>query len=120
MTVNGAQETITKAVTAWEGITVQPHRFGGVEYVLGKREIGHIHGDHLVDIPFPKRIRDEIVQAGRAQAHHIMPESGWISFYLRQPEDVDQAIALLSESYQIARKQKAAVSNGEQDVNNER
>ena len=110
MTVLGAQETITRAVSAWEGVTVQPHRFGGVEYVIGKREIGHIHGDQMVDIPFPKKVRDEIVLAGRAQAHHILPESGWISFYLRQPEDVEQAIALLSENYQIARKQKLASS----------
>jgi len=106
MTVSGAQATITKAVTDWEGVTVQPHRFGGVEYKIGKREIGHIHGDHLVDIPFPKKVRDEIVQAGRAQAHHILPESGWVSIYLRQPEDVGQAIDLLAESYRIARKQK--------------
>ena len=49
MTVSGAQETITKAVSAWEGVTVQPHRFGGLEYVLGKREIGHIHGDDLIE-----------------------------------------------------------------------
>ena len=107
MTVIGAQETITNAVTAWEGVTVQPHRFGGVEYVMGKREIGHVHGDHLVDIPFPKKVRDEIVLAGRAQPHHVLPESGWVSFYLRQPEDVGQAIALLSESYQIALRQKS-------------
>ena len=106
MTVTGAQERITNTVAAWQGVTVQPHRFGGVEYVIGKREIGHIHGDHLVDIPFPKKVRDEVVLAGRAQAHHILPESGWISFYLRQPEDVGQALALLAESYQIARKQK--------------
>jgi predicted DNA-binding protein (MmcQ/YjbR family) len=108
MSVSGAQDTITQAVTQWEGMMVQPHRFGGVEFVLGTREIGHIHGDQLVDIPFPKKIRDEIVQAGRAQPHHVLPESGWISFYLRQPEDVERAIALLAQSYQIARKQKLA------------
>jgi len=106
MTVSGAQEVITNTVTGWEGVIAQPHRFGGVEYVLGKREIGHIHGDHLVDIPFPKKVRDEIVRMGRAQAHHILPESGWVSFYLRQPEDIERAIALLAESYQIAKKQK--------------
>ena len=77
MTISGAQETITREVTAWEGVTAQPHRFGGVEYVIGRREIGHIHGDHLVDIPFPKKVRDEIVQAGRAQAHYVLPETGW-------------------------------------------
>lgn len=44
MSVSGAQARITEAVTAWANVTVQPHRFGGVEYVIGKREIGHIHG----------------------------------------------------------------------------
>jgi hypothetical protein len=106
MTVIGAQETITLAVTSWDGVRAQPHRFGGVEYVIGKREIGHIHGDHLVDIPFPKKVRDAVVLAGRAHAHHVLPESGWVSLYLRQPEDVGQAIALLEESYQIASAQK--------------
>jgi hypothetical protein len=107
MSVKGAQTSITQAVTSWPGVTSQPHRFGGVEYVIGKREIGHIHGDHLVDIPFPKKVREEIVAAGRAQPHHILPETGWVSFYIRQDGDVEQAIALLRESYQIAQKQKS-------------
>ncbi len=46
--------SVTEAVTAWEGVSVKPHRFG-VEYVIGTREIGHIHGDHMLDVPFPKR-----------------------------------------------------------------
>ncbi len=107
MSVNGAQAAITKAVLEWAGRHVQPHRFGGVEYQLGTREIGHIHGDHLVDIPFPKKVRDEIVREGRAQPHHILPETGWVSFYLQRPEDVEQAIGLLAENYQIAHKQKS-------------
>jgi len=107
MSVKGAQDAITKAATSWKCVTVTPHRFGGVEYVIGNREIGHIHGDHMVDIPFPKKVRDEVVAAGRAQPHHILPETGWVSFYLRQDEDVEQAITLLNESYQIAQKQKS-------------
>jgi hypothetical protein len=107
MTVVGAQARITEAVISWAGMTSQPHRFGGVEYVIGRREIGHIHGDSLVDIPFPKKVRDQIVAAGRAQPHHILPDSGWISLYLRQEPDVEQAIALLEESYRIAIQQKS-------------
>ncbi|HSL44759.1 MAG TPA: luciferase family protein [Anaerolineales bacterium] len=107
MSVRGAQTRITAAVASWPGVAVQPHRFGGEEYVIGKREIGHIHGDHLVDIPFPKKVRDQIVATGRAQPHHILPETGWVSFYLRQESDVEQAIALLRESYDIAVKQKS-------------
>ena len=107
MSVQGAQARITEAVTTWAGVTSQPHRFGGVEYVIGRREIGHIHSDQLVDIPFPKKVRDEIVAAGRAQPHHVLPETGWISFYLRQESDVEQAISLLKQSYEIASKQKS-------------
>jgi len=107
MSIKGAQERITKAVTAWERVTTHPHRFGGVEYVIGKREIGHIHGDHLVDIPFPKKVRDEIVAAGRAGPHHILPETGWVSFYLREEDDVEKAIGLLRESFETAMRQKS-------------
>lgn len=107
MSVRGAQTRITTEVISWAGVASHPHRFGGVEYAIGKREIGHIHGDHLVDIPFPKTVRDGIVATGRAQPHHILPETGWVSFYLRQETDVEQAIALLHESYQIAQKQKS-------------
>ena len=106
MSVRGASKQISETLLAWEGIESHPHRFGGVEFSIGKREIGHVHGDTLVDIPFPKKIRDEIVAAGQAQPHHILPESGWVSFYLKQGSDVERAIQLLRRSYEIALKQK--------------
>ncbi len=95
MSVSNAQKTITQALTTWEGVSTAPHRFGGVEYRLGTRELGHIHGDQLVDIPFPRKVRDEIVKAGLAEPHHILPETGWVSFYLREESDVQKGIALL-------------------------
>ncbi len=105
MSVHGAARKIHDAVSGWPGVTAQPHRFGGTEYRLGRREIGHIHGDHLVDIPFPMRVRNEIVAAGRARPHHILPESGWVSFYLNDSDDIDKAIQLLRESFDLAEKQ---------------
>jgi hypothetical protein len=114
MSVKGASQEIQQAVLAWPGVTAQPHRFGGTEYRLGeKREIGHIHGDWLVDIPFPKKVRDKVVAAGRAEPHHILPDTGWISFYLRQPEDVARAIELFQLSYELAAKQKPSSLNHE-------
>jgi hypothetical protein len=107
MSIEKASIRIRQAVLEWPGVSAQPHRFGGVEFNLGRREIGHIHGDSLIDIPFPKRVRDEIVAAGRAQPHHLLAESGWVSFYLRQAEDVTQAIELLHTSYEIAVNQKS-------------
>ena len=60
-----------------------------------------------LDIPFPTKIRNELIAAGRAQPHHLLPDTGWISFYLRADEDVQHAIDLLRLSYEIALKQKA-------------
>jgi hypothetical protein len=106
MSVLNAQKTITQTLTSWEGVSTAPHRFGGVEYRFGTRELGHIHGDHLVDIPFPKKVRDEIVTSGLAEPHHILPETGWVSFYLREESDVQKVIELLQRSYAIALRQK--------------
>jgi hypothetical protein len=106
MSVVNAQKMITQTLTEWEGVSTAPHPFGGVEYRLDTRELGHIHDDHLVDIPFPKKVRDEVVNAGLAEPHHILPETGWISFYLREEMDVQKVIALLRRSYEIALKQK--------------
>lgn len=107
MGVANAQEQITRTLQAWQGVSAHPHRFGGIEYRLGRREVGHIHGDHLVDIPFPSRVRDEVVAAGQASPHHMLPESGWVSFFLREPGDIQQAIALLRRSYDLAYEQLA-------------
>jgi hypothetical protein len=87
-------------------VTAHPHRFGGTEYRLGRRELGHIHGDYLLDIPFPKRVRDEMVAAGLAEPHHVLPETGWVSFYLREPADAERAIALLRRSFDLAVEQQ--------------
>jgi hypothetical protein len=106
MPVAGAQAQITAAVLGWEGASVVPHRFGGVEYRLGKRELGHIHGDHLLDIPFPVKVRQEIVAAGLAQPHHLLADSGWVSFYLKESADIQHAIDLLQRSYQLAFQQR--------------
>jgi hypothetical protein len=106
--VRGARDAITAELASWPGVTSRPHRFGGTEFVFGdRREIGHIHGEQLVDIPLPTRLRDEVVAAGRARPHHILAESGWISFYLRQPDDVPRAIDLFRLSYEVATRQKA-------------
>jgi hypothetical protein len=116
MAVQGAKEKIHKAVTSWNYITSLPHRFGGTEYRLGKqREIGHVHGDELVDIPFPRKVRDELVTAGKAEPHHILPDSGWISFYLNKAEDIEQAIELFHLSYDIALKQQPHLAKVKSD-----
>jgi hypothetical protein len=105
MSVPGAGKTIRSEVIQWEGVTTGSHRFDGTEFKLDKREIGHVHGDSLVDVPLPKGIRDELVAAAQAEPHHVLPESGWVSVYLHESNDVDRAIGILRRSFEIARAQ---------------
>jgi Family of unknown function (DUF5519) len=98
----GAQARITAEVGSWPGVTVAPHRFGGVQYQLGRRELGHMHGDSVADLPFPRRVRDELIAEGRADRHHALPDSGWITFRLREDGDVERAIELFRLGYERA------------------
>ncbi|MGH9973229.1 MAG: luciferase family protein [Nitrososphaeraceae archaeon] len=50
-------ETIKKEILSWSGITCGPHSFGGIEYRLGKSEMGYVHQDTLADLPFSMQIR---------------------------------------------------------------
>jgi hypothetical protein len=97
--MDGAHGTIERAVLAWDGVTAHSHRFGGVEFRLGKVELGHLHGDRLADLPFPKAIRNELVQEGRARPHHVLPSSGWVSRTIDDAADVDEVIALFRLNY---------------------
>ena len=102
--IASAAEKITEAVMSWEGVSSRPHRFGGIEFRFGKRELGHLHGNYLLDIPFPLKLRDELVESRRAEPHHILPESGWVSYTIRNGGDVEKAIGLLMLSLELAKK----------------
>ena len=102
---------INRVVLSWPGVEGHPHRFGGTEYRLGRREIGHVHGQSLVDVPLPRRLRDELIAGGRARPHHVLPESGWVSVPVRSMEEADAAIGILRISYDIARGQLAKRSS---------
>ncbi len=68
-------ESVKKEILSWPDVTAEPHRFGGLEFRVNKREIGHIHGDKLADLPFPMETRNKLVNSGRASPHHIIPQS---------------------------------------------
>ena len=94
-----ASEQIREKVGSWPGVTTKPHRFGGTEYLYGKKEMGHVHGDRLADLPMPRPLHDELIASGRAQPHHILPETGWISVWIDGPRDVSGVIELFRMQY---------------------
>jgi hypothetical protein len=84
------------------GVVAAPHRFGGIEFRLGRRELGHLHGDALADLPFTRAHREELMAAGRVREHHWVPNSGWASRDIHTPEDALDVIALFRDQYDQA------------------
>jgi hypothetical protein len=97
--MKGAGELIREEVGSWSGVEALPHRFGGVEYRFGRKEMGHVHGDRLADIPLPRKLHDELVAAGRAEPHHVLPNTGWVSVWMTGPGDAARVIELFRLQY---------------------
>jgi Family of unknown function (DUF5519) len=99
---------ITAAVTSWPGATTAEGRFGSLVFHHGRRELGHLHGEHLADIPFPKAIRDRLIAEGRVTRHHYLPESGWSSRRIATREDAEDVVALFRMNYDRPRARAGA------------
>jgi Family of unknown function (DUF5519) len=89
-----AMEMFENAVCRKDIIQRRAHRFGGVGFFIGRTEIGHLHGSGLLDLFVGKSFRADQVRRGRALPHHVFPESGWISFWLKSPADIGDALEL--------------------------
>lgn len=99
-------DAVIAEIAGWPGVTRHPHRFGGIEFRLGRRELGHLHparrGQAFADLPFPRRIRDRLVADGRARPHHVLPDSGWVTAPIGTFVDVANVIALFRASHERA------------------
>ncbi len=91
--------TLEAEVSAWPNVAVHPHRFVGREFRFGHAEVGHVHMGGIVDIPFPRLIRDALLDQGLAEEHHWVPNSGWITFHVRNEADLKHALWLMRLSY---------------------
>jgi hypothetical protein len=92
-------EKLEKEVSGWPRVTIHPHRFGGKEFRYQKAEVGHVHMGGIVDIPFPLSIRNALLAEGLADEHRWVPNSGWITFQIRNEQDLKHALWLMLLSY---------------------
>ena len=103
-----ASETIRAEVGGWPGVETGPGRFGSIRFTLGRRELGHIHGESLADLPLrPERAR-ELIAAGEAREHRwTKAGSGWVSVDLGSEAAVRRVIELMRASYERAMSKQA-------------
>src|ERR1700752_1697442 len=87
-------------LTSWPGVTSKPHRFGGTQFRVNSKEMGHIHGGRFADLPLPMNLRNQLVKYGRALPHHVLPNSGWITFLINEDADIMMLINLVRMQYE--------------------
>jgi len=96
-------EAITEEVTSWPGVEAGPGRRGEFAFKLGKREIGHLHGDHAAHFSFPKDVWAELRDEGRIVEHPVFPgRVGPAARRIGGEDDVRDVIAMMRLNYDRA------------------
>lgn len=93
--------SISDAVTAWPGVTADVGARGELAFNLGKKELGHLHGDSVAHFGFPKPLWAELMAAGRITEHPVFPgRAGPAARRIRDGSDVEDVIRLLRLNYE--------------------
>jgi Luciferase len=96
-------QRITEEVTSWPGVEAGPGRRGEFAFKIGRREIGHLHGDHAAHFSFPKQLWEELRGQGRIVPHPVFPDSrGPAARRISDDADVSDVIELLRLNYDRA------------------
>ncbi len=100
------QTMVERELITWPGVSATRGRFASTAFLYGKREIGHIHRNGVADLPFPRAVHDELIAAGRAQAHQA-GVAGFVSVPIRSRDDVPAVLALFRMNHERATESAA-------------
>ena len=91
---------ITDEVTAWPGVEAGYGRRGEFAFKVGRREIGHLHGDHAAHFFFPPEVFNDLFAAGRITEHPVFPgRVGPAARQIASEEDVRDVIVMMRLNY---------------------
>ena len=95
-----ASQQITDDVTSWPGVEAGPGRRGEFAFKVGRREIGHLHGDHAAHFGFPKDVGARLRAEGRVGPHPVAPDkTAWAARRIETDDDVRDVIELMRLNY---------------------
>ena len=98
--IQTASERITEEVTSWPGVEAGPGRRGEFAFRLGRREIGHLHGDHAAHFMLPKDLWTDLFEQGRIGHHPVFPDrEGPGALRIEDEDAVRDVIALMRLNY---------------------
>ena len=74
-------------------------------FFVGRTMFMHIHGYGHCDIRLSKADQERVLAQGKAQPHRWAPEAGYVTFLVRDQEDLEPAVDLIQMSHRyFARK----------------
>jgi len=95
-----ASQQITDEVTSWPGVEAGPGKRGEFAFTVGRRELGHLHGDRSAHFGFPKAVWQELFEAGRIDYHPVFPgRPGFGARRIETDADVRDVIELIRVNY---------------------
>jgi hypothetical protein len=97
----GAFKKIDSIISSLPNVKKDKHLYGSIEWRYKNKPIGHIHGNCIVDILFPKEIQSRLLLDHRV-AQNKYAKNG-ISIHLKANEDIDFAIKILTQSYNLVK-----------------
>ena len=92
-------QLITDEVTSWPGVEAGTGSRGEWGFRLGKREVGHLHGDRVAHFAFTRSLKQELMAAGRVGEHPV-DSPGLAARPIRDDADVRDVIALMRLNYE--------------------
>lgn len=99
-TTTSPSAQITAEVTSWPGVEAGHGRRGEFAFKLGRRELGHLHGDRSAHFTFPKDVWQELFDERRITEHPVFPgRVGPAARRIETQEDVDDVVALMRLNY---------------------
>jgi hypothetical protein len=95
-----ASQRITDEVTSWPGVQAGPGRRGEFAFTVGRRQIGHLHGDYAAHFSFPKQVWAELKDQGRITHHPVFPgKEGPAARGIDDEDDIRDVIELMRLNY---------------------
>ena len=99
--VPSARGQITEQVAAWPGVsTAGPGERGEFSFMLGRREIGHLHGSRVAHFSFQRRLGGELRAQGRVEPHPITDSPSLGARRIESAEDVAEVVDLMRINYE--------------------
>jgi hypothetical protein len=91
---------ITEEVAAWPGVETVYGRRGELAFKVGRRELGHVHGDHTAHFAFPAEVWVVLREQNRIIEHPVFPgRAGPATRRIEDDADVREVIELMRLNY---------------------